>query len=108
MAPSTPVVVYSPDTPWRGEPRCFSPPARLTPGRPKQDAVCVTAAADVGTPDPTLLPGGKRAGPKCDGLHGAQRPRQAAGFSYSDPVTQVKIWKVTSSTVPAANTGAGH
>jgi len=35
----------------------------------------------------------------------ANRP---AGFSYSDPVTGVKIWKLTSSTVPAANSGAGH
>src|SRR2546427_6830803 len=27
---------------------------------------------------------------------------QPAGFSYNDPVTNVKIWKVTSSVVPAA------
>src|SRR6267143_5737382 len=33
---------------------------------------------------------------------------QPAGFSYNDPVTGVRIWKITSSTVPAANSGAGH
>src|SRR2546428_11162580 len=33
---------------------------------------------------------------------------QPAGFSYNDPVTSVRIWKVTSSIVPAANSSAGH
>jgi hypothetical protein len=35
-------------------------------------------------------------------------PSRPAGFSYNDPVTGVKIWKVTSSTTPTANSGAGH
>src|SRR5207249_1403422 len=33
---------------------------------------------------------------------------QPAGFSYTDPVTGVKVWKVTSSSVPTANPHAGH
>jgi uncharacterized protein YjdB len=33
---------------------------------------------------------------------------QPAGFSYQDPVTGVRVWKVTSSTTPSANSGAGH
>jgi hypothetical protein len=35
----------------------------------------------------------------------ANRP---AGFTYDDPVTRVKVWKVTSSIAPASNTSAGH
>src|SRR5256885_8580082 len=33
---------------------------------------------------------------------------QPAGFTYNDPVTHVKIWKVTSGTIPAVNTSAGR
>jgi hypothetical protein len=33
---------------------------------------------------------------------------QPAGYSYNDPVSGVKIWKITSATVPASNGSAGH
>ncbi|HKC41758.1 MAG TPA: hypothetical protein VKC15_19605, partial [Gemmatimonadales bacterium] len=35
-------------------------------------------------------------------------PAQAAGFSYNDPVTGVRVWKATSATVPTGNSSAGH
>jgi hypothetical protein len=35
-------------------------------------------------------------------------PGMPAGGGYLDPTTNVKVWKITSSTVPAANTNAMH
>jgi hypothetical protein len=32
----------------------------------------------------------------------------ASGGSYTDPVTGVRVWKVTSATMPMSNPGAGH
>jgi hypothetical protein len=32
----------------------------------------------------------------------------AAGGSYTDPVTGVRVWKVTSASVPTSNPGSGH
>jgi hypothetical protein len=59
-------------------------------------------------PDPTLLPVAALQAPNVSAYTALNVPRRAAGFSYNDPVTGVKIWKVTSSTVPTANSGAGH
>jgi len=61
-----------------------------------------------GVADPTLLPLASGQAPNTAAYDALNVPSQAAGFSYNDPVTGVTIWKVTSSTVPAANTGAGH
>jgi hypothetical protein len=61
-----------------------------------------------GSPDPTLLPRAALQAPNEAAYGALNLPSQPAGFSYADPVTGVKIWKVTSSTVPAANSGAGH
>lgn len=35
-------------------------------------------------------------------------PSQASGWSYADPSTGVRVWKVTSASVPAANGSAWH
>lgn len=78
-----------------------SPPSGLT-----RIHSAVTAAA--GTPDPTLLPVADRQPPNVVAYTALNVPGQPAGFSYNDPVSGVKIWKVTSSTVPASNAGAGH
>ncbi len=71
--------------------------------------VTASAPAPSGSvPDPTLLPVASRQVPDLvayTALNVASRP---AGFSYNDPVTGIKVWKVTSSTTPAPNTGAGH
>jgi len=61
-----------------------------------------------GVPDPTLLPVASGQAPNVAAYSALNVPRQPAGFSYNDPVTNVRIWKVTSSTVPARNAGAGH
>src|SRR6266567_2818267 len=72
-------------------------------------AITVQAPLPSGSvPDPTLLPVASGQAPNVaayTALNVASRP---AGFSYNDPVTGVKVWKVTSSTTPAPNTGAGH
>jgi hypothetical protein len=62
----------------------------------------------VGVPDPTLLPVASGQLPNVAAYTALNVPSQPAGFSYNDPVTGVKVWKVTSSTVPASNRGAGH
>jgi Big-like domain-containing protein len=59
-------------------------------------------------PDPTLLPVAAMQAPSVNAYTALAVPGQPAGFSYKDPVSNVKIWKVTSSTVPAPNRGAGH
>ncbi|HYR15657.1 MAG TPA: hypothetical protein VEQ67_15790 [Mycobacterium sp.] len=59
-------------------------------------------------PDPTLLPLAALQAPNVAAYTALNMPSRAAGFSYNDPVTGVKIWKVTSSTTPTANSGAGH
>src|SRR6266571_4322016 len=58
--------------------------------------------------DPTLLPVASGQAPSPAAYDALLVANQPAGFSYNDPVTNVKIWKVTSSVVPAANTSAGH
>src|SRR5213594_671217 len=59
-------------------------------------------------PDPTLLPVASKQAPDTAAYRALNVANQPAGFSYNDPVTGVKVWKVTSSSVPAANSGAGH
>src|SRR2546422_3053426 len=61
-----------------------------------------------GVPDPTLLPVASGQAPNGAAYNTLDVPNQPAGFSYSDPVTHVKIWKATSGSVPASNTSAGH
>src|SRR5881628_847045 len=59
-------------------------------------------------PDPTLLPVASKQAPETAAYRALAVATQPAGFSYNDPVTGVKVWKVTSSSVPAPNTAAGH
>ena len=60
-------------------------------------------------PDPTLLPAATGQEPDTTAYKILNVPAQPAGFSYRDPVSGVRVWKVTSASVPlAANTGAGH
>ncbi len=60
------------------------------------------------TPDPTLLPVASGQAPNYAAYNALNVPAQPAGFSYNDPVTGVRVWKVTSATMPASNSGAGH
>ena len=59
-------------------------------------------------PDPTLLPVAARQLPDVVAYTALQVATQPAGFSYNDPVSGVKVWKVTSGSTPAPNSGAGH
>jgi len=61
-----------------------------------------------GVADPTLLPLASEQAPNVVAYTALNIPSQPAGFSYRDPVTNVRVWKVTSSSFPAANAGAGH
>src|SRR5438034_875364 len=59
-------------------------------------------------PDPTSPPVASKQAPDTAAYRALAVAGQPAGVSYTDPVTGVKVWKVTSSSVPAPNTGAGH
>jgi hypothetical protein len=61
-----------------------------------------------GVPDPTLLPRASAQAPNVSAYRALGVASRPAGSSYRDPVTKVRIWKVTGPSVPAANSGAGH
>jgi hypothetical protein len=61
-----------------------------------------------GVPDLTQLPVASGQAPNVAAYSALNVPSQPAGFSYNDPVTGVRIWKLSSATIPVANTGAGH
>jgi len=78
-------------------------------GKSGTSAVTVQAPLPSGSvPDPTLLPVASGQVPNLVAYLALNVPSQPAGFSYNDPVTGVKVWKVTSSTTPIANPHAGH
>jgi uncharacterized protein YjdB len=78
-------------------------------GKSGTSALTVQAPAPSGSvPDPTLLPTASGQAPNVVAYTALNLPSRPAGFSYNDPVSGVKIWKVTSSTIPSANSGAGH
>jgi len=78
-------------------------------GKSDTSGVTVVVAPPPGAvPDPTLLPLATGQLLNVTAYNALNVRNQPAGFSYNDPVTGVKIWKVTSSTVPQANSGAGH
>lgn len=60
-------------------------------------------------PDPTLLPVSTTSLVQDDTAYNALNvSSQSAGFSYTDPVTSVKVWKITDATFGAGNTSCGH
>src|SRR2546426_12546762 len=73
-----------------------------------QRAPCESSGPSGAIADPALLPVASGQAPNLAAYDALLVANQPAGFSYKDPVTNVKIWKVTSSTVPAANTSARH
>ena len=77
----------------------------LTPAR--RDSVGRTLASGF-APDPRLLPVPIGQAPNVAAYAALNVPGQPAGFSYRDPVTGVRVWKVTSSSTPIANSHAGH
>ena len=77
-------------------------------GKSGTASVSVLLPPPPGSPDPTLLPRALRQAPDEAAYAALHVPNQSAGFSYNDPVTKVKIWKVTSNSMPSSNSGAGH
>jgi len=81
-------------------------------GKSGSAAITVLAAPPpppAGVADPTLLPVASGQAPNFAAYSALNVASQPAGFSYNDPVTGVRIWKVSSSTVPLVNgTGVGH
>src|SRR5438309_1635827 len=78
-------------------------------GKSGTSVVTVQAPPPAGSvADPTLLPVASGQGPNMAAYTALNVASQPAGFSYTDPVTGVKVWKVTTSSVPTANPHAGH
>src|SRR6266699_3538713 len=78
-------------------------------GKSGTSAITVQAPLPSGSvPDPTLLPVASGQLPNVAAYTALNVPGQPAGFSYNDPVTGVRVWKVTSATTPMANGSAGH
>jgi len=78
-------------------------------GKSGTSVVTVQAPPPAGSvPDPTLLPVASGQLPNVAAYTALSVPGQPAGFSYNDPVTGVRVWKVTSATTPMANGSAGH
>src|SRR6266567_699226 len=71
-------------------------------------AITVRVPQPFGVPDVTLLPVASGQAPNVTAYAALNVVGQPAGFSYADPVTGVRVWKVTSSSVPTANSHAGH
>jgi len=71
-------------------------------------AITVRVPQPFGVPDVTLLPVASGQAPNVAAYAALNVVGQPAGFSYADPVTGVRVWKVTSSSVPTANSHAGH
>jgi len=63
-----------------------------------------------GIPNPLLLPVASSQAPLFSTYDALNVPGQAAGFSYLDPFngSLVRIWKLTSATVPSVNTYCNH
>lgn len=70
--------------------------------------VVVPPVPPSGLPDPTKLPAATKQLPNLPAYNALNVAGQAAGYAYTDPVTGVRVWKVTSPTVPVPNSGAGH
>src|SRR5436190_19561749 len=78
-------------------------------GKSATAAITVQASLPGGSlADPTLLPVASGQLSNVAAYAALNVVNQPAGFSYRDPVTGVKVWKVTSSSVPMANSNAGH
>ena len=88
----------------------LKPPIVIAPaGFSVATAVGVPLAGVLGSlPSLTALPTANRQLPQWTTYAGLGIAASAAGASYTDPTTGVKIWKLTSSTVPAANGNMAH
>src|SRR5207247_2156197 len=78
-------------------------------GKSAGAAISVTTPSSGGTPDPTLLPVATTLqAPRTAAYDALNVPAIAAGGSYLDPTTGVKVFKVTSATFPTTSANWGH
>src|SRR3989454_3268695 len=78
-------------------------------GKSAGAAITVTTPSSGGTPDPTLLPVATTLQAPLTAAYDALNvPAIAAGGSYRDPTTGVKVYKVTSATFPTTSANWGH
>jgi len=77
-------------------------------GKSGSAPVTVRMPQPFGVADPTLLPVASGQLPNLVAYLALNIASQPAGFSYNDPVSGVRVWKVTSSSVPMTNSSAGH
>ena len=78
-------------------------------GKSAGAAITVTTPSSGGTPDPTLLPVATTLQAPLTAAYDALNvPAIAAGGSYLDPTTGVKVFKVTSATFPTTSANWGH
>jgi len=77
-------------------------------GKSGSAPVAVRMPQPFGVADPTLLPVASGQLPNLVAYLALNIASQPAGFSYNDPVSGVRVWKVTSSSVPTTNSSAGH
>src|SRR6266581_6444063 len=78
-------------------------------GKSAGAAITVTTPSSGGTPDPTLLPIATTSqAPLTTAYDALNVPAIAAGGSYLDPTTGVKVYKITSATFPTSSPNWGH
>src|SRR3989442_8084872 len=78
-------------------------------GKSAGAAITVTTPSSGGTPDPTLLPVATTLQAPLTAAYDALNvPAIAAGGSYLDPTTGVKVYNVTSATFPTTSANWGH
>ena len=78
-------------------------------GKSAGAAITVTTPSSGGTPDPTLLPVATTLQAPLTAAYDALNvPAVAAGGSYRDPTTGVRVYKVTSATFPSTSANWGH
>jgi hypothetical protein len=73
-----------------------------------RDSAWVRVVRPAAPADPMLLPIATGQLPNTMAYQALAVPGRPAGFSYTDPSTAVRVWKVTSATVPVANGTAAH
>jgi hypothetical protein len=70
--------------------------------------IAIAVAPSDGQPDPMALPDAVGQAAQTAAYNALSVSTQPAGFSYTDPTTGVKVWKVTSATVPFSNSGMSN
>jgi uncharacterized protein YjdB len=68
----------------------------------------VASSPTNGVPDLSQLPIANGQQPNVTAWNALNVRNMAAGGSYADPLTGVRVWKITSASTPTSNSGMGH